>query len=74
MAAIRPAPVCINGHWWRDVTNETTGGSVYNARDVIACGGQIPWVVSFHSEYYLPTPAPVRKNRLQRRTERAKNR
>ncbi len=46
MAAFRPAPISINGHWWRDVTDETTAGPTYSLRDVVACGGRTPWIVS----------------------------
>jgi len=36
----------INGHLWRDVTNETTPGAVYSLRDVVRAGGRIPTTVS----------------------------
>lgn len=29
----------VNGHVWRDVSNETCAGRVYDLRDVIKAGG-----------------------------------
>lgn len=35
----------INGREWVDATDTTTAGPVYNMRDVLACGGETPWII-----------------------------
>lgn len=39
----------INGYIWTDVTNRTAAGVTYSMRDVVACGGRQPWVISINS-------------------------
>jgi len=51
--------IIINGHAWKDVTNETSTGPVYNLEDVVACGGKTPWIISTSG-----TPKPRNKKRV----------
>lgn len=62
MAALPGSVFNINGHYWQDVTNVTATGPTYKLRDVLACGGRRPWIVSVHAEddpnYRPPEPKP----------------
>lgn len=49
--------IYINGHAWKNVTNITTAGQIYDIRDVIACDGRVP---DFASGY---TPKLKKENK-----------
>lgn len=44
----RDETIEINGHLWTKCSG-TTAGATYPLRDILACGGQKPWIVSVES-------------------------
>lgn len=71
MAAMRPAPILIGGREWRDVTNETCGGMVYDYEDVVRAGGQIPTTITIRGGNPEPK-ANMNRNRPNRADRRGK--
>lgn len=56
--------ISINGHKWKDVTNQTCSGPVYPLRDVVACGGRVP---NFASGTFTKKAEPERSREMDKK-------